>query len=151
MIKWKRSHLNYSVGGLTKPYIPLRIIFACCEDIFVYEKLRLYLTLWWLLRSTYWLLFWNDLEFFFSLDASMQIEMRGVPIVAHWTCLCEGKLSHTWTNEKSVWWAVCITYMGSKPVWLHLGCRAKADDLANTSNESCGILGTLLGLVPSPV
>jgi hypothetical protein len=66
MIKWKRSHLNYSVGGLTKPYIPLRIIFACCEDIFVYEKLRLYLTLWWLLRSTYWLLFWNDLEFFFT-------------------------------------------------------------------------------------
>jgi hypothetical protein len=26
----------------------------------------------------------------------------------------------------------------------HLGCRSKADDLANTSNESCPILGTLL-------
>jgi hypothetical protein len=34
--------------------------------------------------------------------------------------------------------------MGSKPVRLHLGCRSKADDLANTSNESCPILGTLL-------
>jgi hypothetical protein len=34
--------------------------------------------------------------------------------------------------------------MGSKPVRLHLGCRSKADDLANTSNESCQILGTLL-------
>jgi hypothetical protein len=152
MIKWKRRHLNYSVGGLTKVPTWQSFIYLCEFLFCIYLSLKSWgLTLWWLLQSTYWFLFWNDLEFFFWLDASMQIEMRGVPIVAHWTCLCEGKLSHTWTNEKSVWWAVCIAYMGSKPVWLHLGCGAKADDLANTSNESCGILGTLLGLVPSSV
>lgn len=71
MIKWKRSHLNYSVGCLVAwQRFPLdktrwKLFFACCEDIFVYENLRLCLTLWWLLRSTYWFLFWNDLEFFF--------------------------------------------------------------------------------------
>ena len=91
--------------------------------------------------------FWYDLVFYL-FDTSMQIEMRGVPIVAHWSCLCEGKLSHTWTNEKSIWWAVCITHMGSKPVWLHPWRRAKADDFANTSNESCRILGALLSLLP---
>jgi len=37
MIKWKRSHLNYSVGGLTKLYIPLKIIFACCKDICLWK------------------------------------------------------------------------------------------------------------------
>ena len=94
----------------------------------------------------WWLLIW--LSFFYSFDTLMQIEMRGVPIVAHWSCLCEGKLSHTWTNEKSIWWAVCITHMGSKPVWLHPWRRAKADDFANTSNESCRILGALLSLLP---
>uniref|UniRef100_A0A0D9WLB9 Uncharacterized protein n=1 Tax=Leersia perrieri TaxID=77586 RepID=A0A0D9WLB9_9ORYZ len=43
----------------------------------------------------------SGLEKVAELLKDVQIEMWGVPTVAHWTCLCKGKLSHTRTNEKS--------------------------------------------------